>query len=256
MAKVWPLQLYQTDKWVLMALADSANDEDDGKTWIPIVSKQPYTKRGDLKLSLTVKTRLSETTIRESIKRLVAAGHITRKENPGLGCTYWVHPVADETPAAAEGRRDARPPADVPPPAVADAPPRGSCGENQRNQIKPSAGARTRGARETQPSAGSLDEPATVASKGQTQSPQRLAEGEREMLVRHQIVVDAKREPKWLALGALRVCSLGDHIGGLGLNVIVPYGYRDQVMPLDNLLKQSCKAALGVPVAWVSVEVA
>ena len=108
MAEVWPLDLHQTDKWVLLALADSANDEDDGKTWIPIVSKQPRTKRGRLKLSLVVKTRLSETTIRECIKRLVAAGQITREEKPGLGCTYWVHPVPDETPAAPEGVREPR----------------------------------------------------------------------------------------------------------------------------------------------------
>lgn len=34
MSEVWPLDLPPTDKSVLLALADSANDQDEGKTWI------------------------------------------------------------------------------------------------------------------------------------------------------------------------------------------------------------------------------
>ena len=92
-----------------------------------------------------MKTRLSETTIRECIKRLVAARHITREEKPGLGCTYWVHPVPDDTPAAPEGVRKARASGDEGTLAAPEGESPGSRGENQRNQINQGENAMGRG---------------------------------------------------------------------------------------------------------------
>lgn len=106
MSAVWPLQMSSTDKIVLLALADAANDE-EGHTWIAIRSKDKLRRDGQPKLNLLVKTSLSERAIQLSIKRLEEAGHITREERPGKGVDYWIHP--------------ARPPHDVRP--APDAPP-------------------------------------------------------------------------------------------------------------------------------------
>lgn len=100
MADVWPLQIGTTDKIVLLALSDAAND--DGLTWVPLKSKQATHRSGRPKLNLIVKTNLSERAIQGSIKRLVQTGHITREEKPGIGVDYLVHPVIEEpdcTPA-------------------------------------------------------------------------------------------------------------------------------------------------------------
>lgn len=77
MSAVWELDLPDSDKIVLLALADCANDE--GHCW-PSVQ------------SLVRKCSKSERTIQASIKRLVDEGHLTRREVPGKGCNYTVHP--------------------------------------------------------------------------------------------------------------------------------------------------------------------
>jgi len=87
MAAVWPLPLSTTDKVVLLALADAANDE--GVTWIPLRSQKG-------KLDILTKTSLGERAIQGAIKRLTEAGHLSRVERPGKGCIYTVYP----TPAA------------------------------------------------------------------------------------------------------------------------------------------------------------
>ena len=91
MAAVWPLDIPTTDKMVLLALADAANDS--GVTWIAVRSK-----KRDEKLDILRKCSLSERAIQGAIKRLCATGHLDRAETPGKGVTYTVHPT--QTPAA------------------------------------------------------------------------------------------------------------------------------------------------------------
>ena len=86
---VWPLILSPTEKAVLVALADAARDPNSSdrssQAWPPM-------KGRDGKLGLVDRTCLTDRAIQKAIKALVAAGHITRTERPGLGCTYTVHP--------------------------------------------------------------------------------------------------------------------------------------------------------------------
>jgi hypothetical protein len=86
MTLVWALDLPDSEKIVLLALADSANDE--GHCW-------PSMR------SLTIKCSKSDRTIQGSIRRLVDAGHLTRREVPGKGCNYSVHPRKDIAPEVA-----------------------------------------------------------------------------------------------------------------------------------------------------------
>ncbi len=101
MTAVWALALPDSEKIVLLALADSANDE--GHCW-------PGMK------SLIVKCSKSERTIQGAVQRLVDAGHLTRREVLGKGCNYTVHPRSDcarqeaaDTPAATAPRSDCPP---------------------------------------------------------------------------------------------------------------------------------------------------
>lgn len=84
MSLVWSLDLPDSQKIVLLALADSANDE--GHCWPSMAS-------------LAKKCSKSERTIQGVIKELVEAGHLTRREVPGKGCDYYVHPRSDCAPA-------------------------------------------------------------------------------------------------------------------------------------------------------------
>jgi hypothetical protein len=79
MTAAWTVDLPSNDKLVLLALADCANDE--GVCW-PGLS------------SLVAKTGRCKRSLQESLRALASAGHITRKENPGKGMLYTVHPVA------------------------------------------------------------------------------------------------------------------------------------------------------------------
>lgn len=88
-SQCWDLQFKPaSDKWVLMALADAAND--DGVTWMAVKSR----KAG--KLDLMRKASLSERAVQGAIQRLVAAGYLIRHENPGRGCIYVVVPTPAE----------------------------------------------------------------------------------------------------------------------------------------------------------------
>lgn len=98
MTLVWDLQLSDSEKIVLLALADCANDE--GHCWPGMAS-------------LTRKCSKSERTIQGAIKSLCDSGHLTRREVLGKGCNYTVHPRRDCTPA------ETAPPQPLPPtPAV------------------------------------------------------------------------------------------------------------------------------------------
>ena len=101
MSLVWNLDLPDSQKIVLLALADSANDE--GHCWPSMAS-------------LTTKCSKSERTIQGVIKELVAAGHLTREEVPGKGCNYYVHPRTDCAPQAS------RPAEPTPPQGTTDTP--------------------------------------------------------------------------------------------------------------------------------------
>lgn len=103
MTAVWALDLGDSQKIVLLALADSANDE--GHCWPSMTS-------------LVRKCSKSERTIQGVIKQLVDAGHLTRREVLGKGCNYSVHPRNDCGPAKA-----------APPPAESAPPPRSGCGQ-------------------------------------------------------------------------------------------------------------------------------
>lgn len=108
MSLVWSLDLPDSQKIVLLALADCANDE--GHCWPSMAT-------------LAKKCSKGERTVQGVIKQLCDAGHITRKENPGKGCNYYLHPGA--TPAAAAPRSDRAPqPSAATPAASADKPSR------------------------------------------------------------------------------------------------------------------------------------
>lgn len=93
MSLVWPMSLPTTEKVVLLALADAAND--DGVTWIAVHSR----KQGE-KLDLKKKCSLSDRAIQGAIKRLETAGYLKRDERPGRGVVYTVKPPQQMRPAA------------------------------------------------------------------------------------------------------------------------------------------------------------
>jgi hypothetical protein len=84
MTEVWKINLPASEKLVLLALADCANDE--GGCWPSMAT-------------LTKKCSKGERTVQAAIKALVDAGHLTRKERLGKGCFYTVHPRNNCTPA-------------------------------------------------------------------------------------------------------------------------------------------------------------
>lgn len=77
MTAVWELSLPDSEKIVMLALADCANDE--GLCWPSIAT-------------LTRKCSKGERTIQGVIKSLAAKGYIERDEIVGKGCKYRLHP--------------------------------------------------------------------------------------------------------------------------------------------------------------------
>lgn len=110
MSLVWQLELPDSQKIVLLALADSANDE--GHCW-------PSMR------SLVAKCSKGERTIQGVIKQLCDAGHLTRREVLGKGCNYTVHP-----------RRECAPAENAPPPAEVAGHPRSRCGQTVKEPSK------------------------------------------------------------------------------------------------------------------------
>ena len=85
MAAAWKIDGGPTDKLVLLALADRANDE--GRDCWPSIK------------TLGEKTGLSERGLQVSIARLVEQGHLSREVVTGRGVNYHVHPRTSCTPA-------------------------------------------------------------------------------------------------------------------------------------------------------------
>lgn len=110
MTLAWALDLPDSQKIVLLALADCANDE--GHCW-------PSMK------TLADKCSKGERTVQGVIKELVSAGHLSREEVVGKGCKYIVHPRSDCAPQSSRPRRQRREPPQPPhptPAAAADKP--------------------------------------------------------------------------------------------------------------------------------------
>lgn len=112
MTAVWKLDLQPSDKMVLLALADAAND--DGVTWMAVKSRSAG------KTDLIQKCSLSERAVQGAIKRLCEAGLLTRLDRPGKGVIWTVTPAASAPPQ-------------IMPPAGNDTYPRSICGETVNN---------------------------------------------------------------------------------------------------------------------------
>jgi Helix-turn-helix domain len=83
MTAAWATNLPHTDKLVLLALADNANDE--GFCWPSVAT-------------LAIKCGMEERSVSRVMERLESAAHLTRKERPGRSNTYVVHPRPIVTP--------------------------------------------------------------------------------------------------------------------------------------------------------------
>jgi hypothetical protein len=125
MSAVWDLDLPDSDKIVLLALADCANDE--GHCWPSVAS-------------LVRKCSKSERTIQGCIKRLVDEGLLIRREVLGKGCNYTVLPKRTAAPAP---RNDGAPAKTAPaqgttptPAAAADKPSRTITSEAKAPELR------------------------------------------------------------------------------------------------------------------------
>lgn len=83
MSAVWGLSLPDSEKIVLLALADCADDH--GVCWPSIAT-------------LCRKVSKSDRTVQAAIKGLVSKGQLRRVEVPGKGCSYTVTPRSGFTP--------------------------------------------------------------------------------------------------------------------------------------------------------------
>lgn len=123
MTEVWRLDLPPSDKMVLLALADAAND--DGVTWMALESKE------GVKLDLIKKTSLSRRAIQGALKRLCDAGYLSRVDRPGKGVIWTVKGCTSCAP------QEMRPAADAPG-GAADAP-KPSTNPHTSSEGKPSS---------------------------------------------------------------------------------------------------------------------
>ena len=259
MSKIWPLKMSPTDKLVLMALADAANDE-ESHTWIAVKSRVALNRAGNPKLNLMVKTSYSERTVQAAIQRLEKAGHITREEKPGIGCDYWIHPVAPgeaRTPAANAGVRKAPTPAALAPTPAANAGhPRRSCGETLSNPNQPSAGARGKQSRSARSPAGPLGGPASTEWLVLPEVVEKKTEGVEGHAVRAEIIRAAGREPDWLHRSAIQVDALGEQSGQgpFGVTVVCPGSARDIVDQCLDGVSSAASFALAGRVNWCRVQ--
>lgn len=90
MTAVWRMDIPTSDKMVLLALADAAND--DGVTWMALESKE------GVKLDLLKKTSLSRRAVQGALKRLCDAGYLSRTDRPGKGVIWTVRGCTSCTP--------------------------------------------------------------------------------------------------------------------------------------------------------------
>ncbi len=119
MSLVWTVRLPDSEKIVLLALADSANDE--GLCWPSMAT-------------LAAKCSKSDRTVQAAIKSLVTSGHLSRQEIAGRGCRYIVHP----TPEAASPPKPL-PPEDFAPPKRTAVTPEAASDKPSRTITSPKA---------------------------------------------------------------------------------------------------------------------
>lgn len=123
MTAVWEINLPASDKIVLLALADCANDE--GLCWPGMAT-------------LVEKCSKGERTIQAAIQRLVTAGHLTRKPVPGKGVRYIVHPDTKAPPQNLRPAKSAPRKNCAPPPQNLRDTPAKSAGKPSKNHQEPS----------------------------------------------------------------------------------------------------------------------
>jgi hypothetical protein len=83
MSAIWEIAMPPTDKLVLLALADAANDE--GYCW-PSIS------------TIARKSGVSERSVQRAIRKAETDGLVKRQEVIGKGCKYWLAPRHSATP--------------------------------------------------------------------------------------------------------------------------------------------------------------
>lgn len=127
MTRVWDTDLPDSEKIVLLALADCANDE--GHCWPSMAT-------------LAKKCSKGERTVQGAVKALVEAGHLTRREVPGKGCNYTVHPRNDCAPKPPQGLRPRREQQE--PPQGLRATPAAAADKPSKNHKKPSVREKAR----------------------------------------------------------------------------------------------------------------
>ena len=83
MTRVWDVDLPDSEKLVLLALADCANDE--GFCWPSMAT-------------LARKCSKSDRTVQKAVKSLCQRGQLSREARLGKGVHYFVHPRSDCSP--------------------------------------------------------------------------------------------------------------------------------------------------------------
>lgn len=108
MTVAWSTDVPHTEKIVLLALADNANDE--GHCYPSVAT-------------LVKKCGLSERAVQGAITRLASSGHLTCHERTGRSTIYKVHPRISCAPAQDAPPQEMRPAPSAPTPAAAALPP-------------------------------------------------------------------------------------------------------------------------------------
>lgn len=122
MSAIWPLEMDSTPKFVLLSLADQANDS--GECWPSVAN-------------LAKRTGLSERTVQYAIKQLVADGRITISERAGRSTIFTVQtPATVAPPNEIHPRSHCTPPPQPVHPTPATIAPGGATGapRTQRNR--------------------------------------------------------------------------------------------------------------------------
>lgn len=122
MSSVWELSLSSTEKLVLLALADCANDE--GECWPSIAT-------------IGRKAGIGERSVQRSIQSLKDAGHLSRREVPGRGCRYTIHPRHSATPATVAPVTNETPPPPQCHPTPATVAPKPSMNHQEPSKLEP-----------------------------------------------------------------------------------------------------------------------
>lgn len=203
MTEVWAVSLPDSEKLVLLALADCANDE--GLCWPSMAT-------------LARKCSKSDRTVQASIKRLVASGHMSRSEVPGKGCRYIIHPTTE----AASPPKRLRPEVPSPPKGTTLTPEAASDKPSRTINPQEASPPSVRRKRETKPKPHRLPE---------DWKPTRFAE---DTVARE--IVD-RRGQEW-ARGALEQfrnwAANADHKPGKGLKLNWQLAFANWIIEQDN----------------------